>query len=63
MSRHAIVDRDNKVVNVVVWEGAEWLPPRNHLVVHCGDRQCDIGDTYMPSDNSFCRPKVKLDAE
>ena len=63
MSRHAIVDTNNKVVNVVIWEGHEWLPPRNHLVVHCGDKQCDIGDTYIPSDNSFWRPKVERDSE
>lgn len=34
MTRHAIVNKDTKkVVNVVIWQGAEWLPPRNHLVI------------------------------
>jgi hypothetical protein len=53
MARHAIVDKDNKVVNVVIWEGAEWLPPRNHMVVNCPDEKCDIGDTYDPVNKVF----------
>ena len=61
MSRHAIVNKNNEVVNVVIWDGAEWLPPRNHLVVHCGDWACNIGDIYLPSENSFWRPKVESD--
>lgn len=53
MARHAIVDKDNKVVNVVIWEGSEWLPPRNHTVVNCADGKCDIGDTYDSVNNVF----------
>ena len=56
MARHAIVNKDNKVVNVVIWEGAEWLPPRDHLVVNCPDGRCDIGDIYDPKTNSFSKP-------
>lgn len=55
MARHAIVNKENKVVNVVVWEGKEWLPPRDHLVVHCADGNCDIGDTYNPQSNTFTK--------
>lgn len=57
MARHAIV-KDNKVVNVVIWDGAEWLPPRNCMVVNCPDNKCDIGDIYNPEDNTFSKPVV-----
>lgn len=52
--RHAIVNKDNVVVNVVIWSGAEWLPPRNHYIVR--HDQCDIGDIYDASTNSFKKP-------
>lgn len=49
--RHAIVDKNNVVVNVVVWNGASWLPPRDHLVVQ--DDRVNIGDIYDPDTNTF----------
>ena len=52
--KHAIVDKDNKVVNVVIWEGAEWLPPRNHIVIRSDDA-C-IGDIYDPVRDVFLKP-------
>lgn len=52
--RHAIVDKDNKVVNVVIWEGAEWLPPRNHIVIRSDN--ASIGDIYDPVRNVFLKP-------
>lgn len=58
--RHALVNQENKVVNVIIWEGAQWLPPHNHYVVRCD--QCDIGDTYNPETNTFIKnvsPEVK----
>lgn len=54
--RHAVVNKDNKVVNVVIWNGAEWLPPRNHYVIRCDN--CDIGDTYDPQKKEFIKPVV-----
>lgn len=54
MARHAII-KDNKVVNVVIWDGSEWLPPRDHMVVNCPDNKCDIGDNYDPSTNTFSK--------
>lgn len=53
--RHAIVNKDNVVVNVVVWNGAEWLPPRDHLVVQ--DDRVNIGDVYDPNTNTFSTPQ------
>lgn len=56
--RHAIVDLNNIVVNVVIWEGAEWLPPRNHTVVQSDT--AGIGDIYIPEKNVFQRPENKI---
>ena len=56
--KHAIVNKENKVVNVVIWEGAEWLPPRDHLVVRSD--VAGIGDIYHPETNSFERPPEQI---
>lgn len=56
MSRFAIVNTENKVVNVIIWEGAEFLPPRNHLVVKCPTGYTNIGDTYDSDTNTFIKP-------
>lgn len=58
MTRHAIVNKDTKkVVNVVIWQGAEWLPPRNHLVIQ--NDKVDIGDSYDEQTNSFSKPVIQ----
>lgn len=44
MTKHAILNEDGEVVNVILWQGAEWLPPRGHWVIQ--DDQCSIGDVY-----------------
>lgn len=34
MYRHGIVDKDGRVVNVIVWDGVtEWQPPKDHTVI------------------------------
>ena len=53
--RHGIVNKDNVVVNVIVWNGAEWQPPRDHWVVQ--DDKVNIGDVYDPDTNTFSKPK------
>lgn len=54
MSRHAIIENTTKkVVNCVIWEGKEWLPPRNHLVVRSDT--ANIGDEYNEETNTFKR--------
>lgn len=54
MARHAIVNKDTKkVVNVVVWEGAEWLPPRDHFVVQ--NDKVDLGDVWDEKTNTFTK--------
>jgi hypothetical protein len=55
---HAIIDsKTNKVRNIVIWEGAEWLPPRDHYVVNNCDGQ--IGDYWHKDTNSFYTYNLK----
>jgi hypothetical protein len=52
MANFAIIENETKkVVNVVVWDGQEWLPPRNHLVIESND--ANIGDTYDQENQTF----------
>jgi hypothetical protein len=53
--RHAIVNQDNVVVNVVIWNGAPWQPPVNHYVVQ--NDTVSIGDIYDHETNSFKKPQ------
>jgi hypothetical protein len=53
--KHAIIDQENKVVNIVIWEGHEWLPPKGHTVVRSDSAH--IGDIYDPQSNSFKSPQ------
>ncbi len=52
MANFAVVENETKqVVNVIVWEGAEWLPPRNHMVIQSDT--ANIGDIYNPDTKTF----------
>ncbi len=53
MTRHAIINKDNLVVNVVIWEGASWLPPKDHFVVK--NDSVDCGDIWNPKTNTFTK--------
>lgn len=56
--RHAIVDpKTMEVVNVVIWKGAEWLPPRGYLVI--ANENVGIGDIYDEKKGVFTRPSVE----
>lgn len=57
MANHAIINKDNIVVNIVIWENSEWLPPRDHIVMDVSKMNCHIGDTYDPVKNTFIRIK------
>lgn len=51
-NKHAIIDAKTGLVrNIVIWEGAEWLPPKDHFVVHDCDGQ--IGDYWHQDTNTF----------
>jgi hypothetical protein len=59
MTRHAIVENGtNKVVNCIVWDGDEWLPPKDHWVI-CSD-VANKGDTYDPQTNTFYKQEETL---
>ena len=64
MTRYGLVDKDTgKVVNVIVWENSEWLPPTNCLVVK--HDKIDRDDQYDFTDHTFtkcnCGTKHKLE--
>ena len=54
---HAIIDKTGEVVNVVCWEGAEWLPPRGHMVVRSDI--ASIGDKYDHESGIFMKETGK----
>lgn len=55
---HAVIDAKTNIVrNRVVWDGAEWLPPRDHHVVHNCDGQ--IGDYWHEESNTFYTARKK----
>lgn len=49
--KHALINKDNKVDNIIVWDGRELTPPKGMTIVRCDD--CNIGDTYDPKTNKF----------
>ncbi len=54
--RFAIVNKDTKLVrNVICWEGAEFLPPKDHFVVR--HDLCDMGDFWEEKTNEFYKIK------
>jgi hypothetical protein len=53
--KHAVVNKNNVVINIIVWDGAEWTPPRGTTVVQ--NDNAAIGDIYNPSDNTFKKPE------
>jgi hypothetical protein len=55
MYRHAIVDKNNKVINVVLWDGeSQWKPrdPSHQVIRH---DNCDMGDIYDPINKVFIK--------
>lgn len=52
--RFALVNNDTrKVVNCIIWEGAQFLPPKNHFIVR--HDLCDMGDHWDEKTNTFFR--------
>ena len=54
MKRHAIINNDNEVINVIVWDGytrcnfpAEWTVKQFD--------ECDIGDIHDPLENKIIK--------
>ena len=53
MTNHAIVNKAGTVVNVVIWEGAAWLPPQGHYCIM--SPTAGMGDTYDFEKNVFTK--------
>lgn len=53
--RHALVDADGVVVNIVLWDRiSEWSPEAGLVVIEAGNAAVDVGWTY--SDGMFHGP-------
>lgn len=52
--RHAVI-KDNRVINVIVWDGeSQWSPPQECTVVQHDN--CDIGDKWCPEKKALIKP-------
>lgn len=59
MKRYAIVDSNNKVDNIVIWdEASQWSPPEGMKMVKAEDMLCDLGWTY--DGEAFVAPPETL---
>lgn len=55
--RHVLMNSKFEVVNVIIWEGAEFVPPRNHYVMK--DDVGQLGDWYDKESGIFITPEKK----
>ena len=56
MQSYALINNQNIVENVVVWDGASnWVPPENTTCVNIENLECGIGWTYNGS--TFIKPE------
>lgn len=53
-TRYAIVNKEGRVVNIIEWAGAEWLPPRDHYVI--ASDTASIGNIYDFETKTFSAP-------
>jgi|SRR5690606_749612 len=56
--RHVLIHaKTGLVTNIIIWKGKEWLPPRDHYVIHNADGE--IGDYWHQDTNTFYTPDKK----
>lgn len=53
MYKHAIIDQNNKVVNVVITPNGQFKHPQGYIVVEADNVK--VGDIYNPQDGSFLK--------
>ena len=54
-SRYAVIDKSNRVINVIVWDGlTEWQPPSGCMVKET--QEASIGDFWMEDLQDYVRP-------
>lgn len=60
MKRYAVVNKDNIVDNIIVWdEASQWAPPEGFFIVKVEDVLCDIGWTHDNGVFSNPNPPVE----
>lgn len=52
--RYALVDKNGEVKSVIIWNGNEYLPPKDHSMVY--GPAADIGDSYDMQSGVFSKP-------
>jgi hypothetical protein len=56
---YALIDSQNIVVNMVLWDGVTpWTPPDGLTAIRVGDQMCGIRYTYDPATGTFSPPPV-----
>lgn len=58
MARYAIIDKNNVVVNVIMYHGGNWKPPQNQIMVRSDI--ADVGNVYIPLTNDFDKSNQEL---
>lgn len=59
MDRYAVVNAENVVTNVIVWDGVtKWTPPPGHVVKP--HEECGIGDIWNDQLGDFVRPLSRV---
>lgn len=62
MARFAVVNPDNIVANIIVWdEASDWRPPEGHIIVKVEEIRCDIG--WHHKDGVFSNPNEEAPQE
>jgi len=57
MYRYAVCSPENKVINIIKWDGtSNWMPPKDHYVIKIDDISANIGDIYNKELNTFSIP-------
>jgi len=58
MARYAVIDSNNVVVGVVIWDGAtQWAPPEGQQAI-LGNNRPEINYIYDPESNTFSAPVI-----
>jgi len=58
MARYAVVNAENKVVNVIEWDGVSTYTPKPGCSLVASE-VCDKGDDFDPADETFLKKDGK----
>lgn len=60
MKRYAVVNQENKVENIVIWdESSQWAPPEGRFIVKVEEVFCDIG--WVHDNGQFTDPNPPVE--